>query len=137
MHMKPDTASAHVAATHILIVDDDEGLRESLSDAFELMEFTVSSAGSAEQAHILLKSAKPDVVLMDYTLPGQCGISAMIEIHRTYPELSIIGLSAEDDQETAFIDAGASGFLAKPFTIGELLEVMRRCKHLSFNFEAV
>ena len=67
---------------HILIVDDDQLLRRSLSLQLEQAGYRTSTAASAEDALALLQRQRPDLILLDVGLPGMDGLEALRRIHQ-------------------------------------------------------
>lgn len=114
------------AAIRVMIVDDHpivrEGLRTLLSDepGIEI----IGEAGDAEQGEQLAATLKPDIILMDVTLPGRSGIEAAAEIRRRgLPSRVILLTSAlgDDLKLQEAIDAEVMGYLLKDVSRGELV----------------
>jgi DNA-binding NarL/FixJ family response regulator len=82
----------------------------------------VGEAEDGLQAHALVGSLQPDVVLIDISMPGMNGIDATRVIHADFPGVGIIILSVHDDDQYvhAALDAGASGYLLKTIDAAEL-----------------
>lgn len=120
--------------TKILIVDDEEAIREMISVALELAGFTWIEAENAQVAHSLIVDERPDLVLLDWMLPGISGIELARRLKRdeSTQELPIIMLTAktEEDNKIQGLDAGADDYITKPFSTRELISrvnaVLRR-----------
>jgi two-component system response regulator NreC len=97
-------------------------LLESASD-FKIVGETGTAAGALEA----IESAKPDVVLMDITLPDASGIEAAREIKRRDPQIAVVALTIHEDQEFFFkmLEAGASGYVPKRAAPEELMTAIR------------
>lgn len=112
----------------LLLADDHrmlrEGLRRSMVDeGFEV----VGEAGDGEEAVRLAAELRPDVVLMDVTMPNVDGVEATRRICQVTPATRIIMLTMHVDQEvvSAALRAGASGYLVKDCSIDEIAEAVR------------
>jgi two-component system, NtrC family, response regulator AtoC len=112
-----------MASRRILIIDDEPGVRTSLSLILEDEGHAPQSAGSAEPALQLLRESRFDVVLCDVRMPGRDGLSLLPEIVALQPEATVLVMSAHGDvdQALAAVRAGAWDYLAKPFAPEELL----------------
>jgi DNA-binding NtrC family response regulator len=77
----------------ILIVDDEESIRESLKDFLEDFDFLVAAASSAEEALQLLQEQPADVMVADLRLPGLSGDALIVKAHELYPTLQFIILT--------------------------------------------
>jgi len=100
----------------LLIVDDHPLVREGIRQALTVEGFTVlADVGSAEEALTVLRTAPPDLVVMDITLPGMSGIEATEQIRRAHPAVRVLVLSVHDHPEYVLesVRAGASGYLRK------------------------
>jgi two-component system sensor histidine kinase ChiS len=107
----------------ILVVEDDEGIRESVTTFLEMQGYRVRSAGDGFQAMELLKSGPmPNLVLLDMKMPIMNGWQVAIEFLDKHDHLSpfVVMTAAADAQQRAK-DVSAVGWLAKPFTLDELL----------------
>ena len=112
----------------ILIVDDDEGLRDMLSEQLQLHEeFLTTTAATAKESHELAKTDYFDVILLDVGLPDMDGREVCRLMRRngvTSPILMLTG--ADTDADTILgLDAGANDYISKPFRLGVLLARLR------------
>jgi two-component system response regulator NreC len=113
----------------VLVVDDHALVRSGLRRLLDAeADITVENeAGSAEQAVRMARMDKPDVVLLDITMPGRSGLEVAGEIKRAAPKAAILVLSMHDDStyvREAFAQ-GASGYLLKEAADEELLTAVR------------
>lgn len=101
----------------LLVVDDDPGFRETLrhllapQDEVEIL----GEAGDGEEALRLAGSLRPDVVLMDLTMPRMNGLEATRQLKARWPELAIVIITVHDDEayRRTALAAGAEAFLVK------------------------
>ncbi|BAS27259.1 response regulator transcription factor [Limnochorda pilosa] len=116
-------------AIRILIVDDHEVVRIGLRSLLERIgQFEVAGeAGSAQEAINLVRSRKPDVVIMDIRMPDGSGIEACRAIRSENPDVKVIMLTSYTDDEAIFssVMAGASGYVLKQIGSQELVEAIR------------
>lgn len=114
--------------TSVLIVDDEEGIRETLSGIFQDEGYDVITAGSGEEALKILKEQSPDLVLLDVWLSGIDGVETLQEIKKTNPELPVVIISGHGNIELAVkaTRVGAYDFLEKPLSLERVLLVARR-----------
>jgi two-component system KDP operon response regulator KdpE len=111
---------------HILVVDDEPQIRRVMRTTLVAQGYEVSDARTGDEALELVRSEKYDLVLLDVNMPGISGIQTCREI-RLGSDLPIIMLTvrgAERDKVQA-LDAGADGYLTKPFSMSELLARIR------------
>lgn len=121
---------------HVLIVDDVAENCEILEEMLARAGFTVRVANHGEQAVDLASSWTPDLILMDIRLPGIDGYEAMRRIRdqeqgRRVPIIAITASVLSDQQQQAR-EAGADGFIGKPFRTGELFDVIGRLLGIQF-----
>ena len=120
----------------ILIVDDEEAIREMISVALELAGLQWIEADNATTAHTRVVDERPDLILLDWMLPGTSGIELARRLKRdeATSEIPIIMLTAksEEDNKIQGLDAGADDYITKPFSTRELISrinaVLRRAK---------
>lgn len=112
----------------ILIVDDEEGIRESLSGILEDEGYEVMSAASGEEALDMMREHMPDVVLLDVWLPGMDGIETLSKAKEIDNDIPIIIISGHGNIEMAVkaIRLGAYDFLEKPLSLEKVLIVTSR-----------
>lgn len=120
---------------HILVVDDDRDIRESLARYLRKHGFRVSMAASGEELDQVLSAARVDLLVLDIMLPGDDGLSICRRLQETH-RLPIIFLTAltEDIDRIVGLELGADDYLTKPFNPRELLarikSVLRRSQML-------
>ena len=115
-------------ARKILIVDDDETLREMLGEQFALHEeFSVSEAENAAEGINAVKNDHFDLVLLDVDMPDMDGREACKVMRRNGYAGPIIMLTAEDSESATILglDAGANDYVTKPFRFAVLLARIR------------
>ena len=115
--------------THILIVDDAAFMRMMIKDILSKNGYTV--AGEAENGVKAIEKyneLKPDLVLMDITMPDKDGIQALKDIKAADPNAKIIMCSAMGQQAMVIesIQAGAKDFIVKPFQPDRVLEAVKK-----------
>jgi len=112
----------------VLIVDDEEGIRETLSGIFEDEGYVVNTAGSGEEALRMVKEQTPDLILLDVWLPGIDGIETLREIRALHGEPSVIMISGHGSIEAAVkaTRIGAYDFLEKPLSLERVLLSAKR-----------
>ncbi|MBF0458674.1 MAG: sigma-54-dependent Fis family transcriptional regulator [Nitrospirae bacterium] len=118
--------------TSVLIIDDEQGIRETLCLIFEDEGFSVSLASSAEEGLEFLSKNTPDVIFLDIWLPGMDGIDALEEIRRLYAKIPVIIISGHGKIEQAVkaTKMGAYDFLEKPLSLERvILSAKRAVEH--------
>ena len=111
----------------ILIVDDAAFMRMTIQQMLEHKEHTVvGQATDGEEAVEQFSALKPDVVLLDITMPKMDGIEALKQIKKIDPKTRVIICSAigQQDMITKAIENGAETFIVKPFTQEQLLRAI-------------
>lgn len=106
----------------LLIVEDDELLRDGLSAQLAQTGHAVTTAADGESALALLESHRFDGVVLDLGLPKLGGMEVLAWIRRRLPALPVLILTARDgvDDRVAGLNAGADDYLTKPFNLAEL-----------------
>ena len=112
---------------NILVIDDEENMRELLADLLHDNGAEVSLAGDLRSGRDLLSQQIPDVTLLDLKLPDGSGLDLLKEIIAQPDPPAVIMISAFGTIETAVkaVQAGAFDFIVKPFNIEDILRVIR------------
>ena len=107
---------------HILVVDDDNRIRDLLKEYLKENNYIVSTAEEAENAKIKIKHFKFDLIVLDVMMPGQNGYELTKEIKKNY-KIPIILLTAKGEVENRIkgLEIGADDYISKPFEPKELL----------------
>jgi DNA-binding response OmpR family regulator len=122
---------------HVLVVDDMPMHLDYLAEELQNLKFEVSTAPDGETCLKSISERVPDLILLDYAMPGMDGLSVLkiLRSDDTYAGLPVILLTARKDIEDRVegLDAGADDYITKPFHIGEVVARVRallRIKHL-------
>lgn len=123
----------------VMVVDDELGMRTGAEralhdyrvktpDGAEEISFSVISAESGEEALQIISKTPPDILLLDYKLPGMTGLDLLVKLAAGSGDMLVIMITAYASIETAVqaTRQGAYDFLPKPFTPAELRDVIRR-----------
>lgn len=112
----------------VIVVDDSIIYRKGLSGILQRLPNlqVVAEAENGRSAIEAVERLRPDVVLMDYSMPVLNGLEATREIKARFPDVKVILLTIYDDQETtvAAIKAGASDFVCKDCSIHEIIQAV-------------
>jgi len=115
--------------SRILVVEDESAIAELISINLRHAGFEVTLAGSATAAQYEVDRVLPDLVVLDWMLPGQSGVALARQWRSTArtKELPVIMLTAraEEGDKIAGLDAGADDYITKPFSTNELLARIR------------
>lgn len=112
----------------LMLADDHRMLREGLSRSMTDHGFdVVGEASDGAEAVDLADSVRPDVILMDVTMPELDGVEATRQVKLAHPEIRVVMLTMHADQEVlaAAIRAGASGYLVKDCSTEEIADAVR------------
>lgn len=120
----------------ILVIDDEPDIREVMRFALENAEFQVIEAGHADEARRLLGQGNPDLILLDWMLPGRSGLELAQQLKQSAKtrNIPIIMVSARGEEEDRVkgLDTGADDYITKPFSPREMVArvnaVLRRTR---------
>jgi two-component system phosphate regulon response regulator OmpR len=109
-------------APHILVVDDDQRIRDLLGRFLRDRGYRVTTAENAEMARASMKNLAFDLIILDIMMPGEDGLSLARDL-RSYSQIPILMLTARADAEDRIsgLEAGVDDYLPKPFDPRELL----------------
>ena len=122
---------------HILIVDDDRGIRELIADYLEKNGMRVTLAANGREMRAALENGAPDLIVLDLMMPGEDGLVLCRDLRasrfRAVPVLMLTARGEETDRIVG-LEMGADDYLAKPFAVRELFarirSVLRRTRML-------
>lgn len=109
----------------ILIVDDEPAIRDMISITLDLAGFNSTTAETAHDAHVSIVDRRPDLVLLDWMLPGGSGIELARRLKRdeltaTLPIIMLTAKTSEDNKVQG-LDVGVDDYVTKPFSPRELV----------------
>lgn len=109
----------------ILLVEDEASIREMLRFALERAQFQVMEAGDAQAARLKVAEAHPDLILMDWMLPGVSGVELARELKgnaqtRDIPIIMVTARTEEEDRVRG-LNIGCDDYVSKPFSFPELI----------------
>ena len=104
---------------HILVVDDEEDVRDLLSRFLTRRGYIVDAVEDGEEAVAWILEHEPDIVLLDIRLPKMDGIKVLRRLNEDAPGVAVITMSGVADEETArkSLELGAADFITKPFNL--------------------
>lgn len=115
----------------ILIVDDEAPIREMIAVALEMAGYDCLEAENSQQAHAIIVDRKPDLILLDWMLPGTSGIELARRLKRDEltGDIPIIMLTAkgEEDNKIQGLEVGADDYITKPFSPVSWSRASRPC----------
>jgi DNA-binding response OmpR family regulator len=112
---------------HILVVEDEQGIADFVGRALGAHGHAVEVASDGVQGENAAVNGDVDLVILDVMLPGRNGIDVLKAIRRVKPGLPVIMLSARSEvsDKVGGLDAGATDYMTKPFSVEELLARVR------------
>ncbi|MEB3360315.1 MAG: response regulator transcription factor [Synechococcales bacterium] len=112
---------------HIVVVEDEEKLARFIELELGYEGYTVSVANDGLTGLTTIRDANPDLVILDWLMPGMTGVEVCRRLRQTGVKVPVILLTAKDEvsDRVAGLDAGADDYLVKPFSIEELLARIR------------
>ena len=113
----------------VLIVDDEVAIRGMLRMALELAEFDCLEAGTIDDAHEIVVNQRPDIILLDWMLPGGSGLELLRRLKRddatAHTPVIMLTAKATEDNMIQGLEVGADDYLSKPFAPRELIARMK------------
>lgn len=117
-----------MAKAQVMIIDDEEGIRETLSDIFSDEGYEPVTVESGEEAIRVARESPPDVAILDIWLPGMDGLQTLGQLRGMYPELPVVVISGHANIDVAVkaTRMGAYDFLEKPLSMDKVLLAIER-----------
>jgi len=124
------TASPFEAPLVLLLVDDDDFVRETAAKSLSLIGYDVHTARRGQEAIALFSRLQPHITLLDIHLPDLSGFSVLEVLRQSYPDAEIIFITGEGDMSMVInaLRQGVSDFVPKPLSLDTLLPVLESAK---------
>lgn len=111
---------------HIMLIEDEEVIRDMAAQMLKNLGYTVSSCASGAEAVDVYREQRDaiDLVILDMMMPGMDGHQTFLTLRDTDPDVRVLVVSGYslDSQAQAILEAGAQGFIQKPYRMRELSE---------------
>ena len=125
------TAAARLAAAarggeRVLVVEDDDGVRRFIVESLQALGYAVTEASGGVEGLERLRAQPPELLIVDYAMPGMNGVDVIKETRRSAPHLPIILATGYADMEAVHRVIDPQRVLRKPFQIGDLEDAVRR-----------
>jgi two-component system, chemotaxis family, chemotaxis protein CheY len=114
------------ARSLVLVVEDDPDLRELVQLALAEADFDVAEAGNGEEALAAMSARKPDLILLDMKMPVMDGWAFCRALGKTPAPPPVVVMTAAESPAERAEEVGASGWIAKPFNLEDLIVRVRR-----------
>jgi nitrogen-specific signal transduction histidine kinase len=125
-----DTGDALGIAPHagarLLLVEDDDSVRQLMAESLEAIGYAVTQAADGETALTMLRLALPDLLITDYLMPGMTGAELMQKVRQQAPDLPMIIATGYADMKAIEEVIGENQLLRKPFPLAELAATVAR-----------
>ncbi|MEA2104746.1 MAG: response regulator [Candidatus Cloacimonadota bacterium] len=123
--------------TRILIVDDDEGMNETLSDILSEKGFDVSVTNDGYIAIEMVKKSPFDFALMDIKMPGINGVETFKKVHEIEPDIKVIMMTAYSVENliNEALEYGAFDVIHKPIDIEQIIATIKKAKGKIFGVQ--
>ncbi len=123
-----DLSAEERSGTRILVVDDDEVIRQLLNEALTMEGYRPTTVKSGEEAVRILKTSQFDVIITDLSMPGMSGLELIRQTNEEHPDVPKIIITGAGTLEDAIesIRIGAYDYIRKPLNLGELWIVLNR-----------
>ncbi len=118
----PDEGQSHVAdsRTEVLVVEDDEAVRQGIAEGLRLLNYSVREASDGESGLRELRRYRPDLLMADYLMPGMNGAEFIVAARGIYPQIPVLVATGYADMAEVEKLVGAQSILKKPFDLETL-----------------
>jgi two-component system phosphate regulon response regulator PhoB len=114
-----------MSAINVLVVEDEDAIREMLGIVLEQADFMVQAAPDTQKAQTIMAEQQPDLIVLDWMLPGLSGVewARRLKKDKTFGDVPIIMVTARGEEEDKIrgLDVGADDYITKPFSPRELI----------------
>ena len=117
-------------AKKVLVIDDDPDVRTTLALRLESFGYVMVWARSGADGYEKAKQWKPDLIFLDFSMPEESGLEVLKKIKTETPamvhKIPVIMLTGREEFEKDCLDAGAAGYITKPFDLFQLKETLSK-----------
>jgi len=113
----------------VLVIDDDVRIADLVATMLQTLGYTATVALTGDEALQIVGSTRPDLVLLDATMPGIAGAELLDALLQSAPRMPVLVMTGDPVRAGGMLQRGAVGYLAKPFRVEALNEKLR--EHLS------
>lgn len=110
----------------MLVVDDDPSIIETVTSILQDVGYRAVGVGSGAEALAFLRTTRPSLILLDMRMPEMDGWTVARRLHEQGSTIPLVVMTAAKSAERWADEIGASGYLAKPFTLDDLLDLVNR-----------
>jgi DNA-binding NtrC family response regulator len=112
----------------ILIVDDEEIIRDLLTSDLTLEGFVCHQSADADEAFAILGEKHVDLVISDIVMPGKSGVELLRNLKKINPDISVLMITGLSDMNTAreCVQLGADDYIAKPFGVNHIISTVKK-----------
>ncbi|MEI6205695.1 MAG: HD domain-containing phosphohydrolase [Desulfuromonadales bacterium] len=127
VHNSIMTVGATFMNTDVLIVDDEEMIRDLLTSALLQEGYVCHQAANVDDAFIILEAISIDLIISDIMMPGRSGVELLRDIKKVDPDIAVLMITGLSDMNTAMecIHLGADDYITKPFGINRVVLTVR------------
>ncbi len=113
----------------VLIIDDEISFAETLAERLKIRDIEVSTAESGEKGISMMSDYRPDIVLLDFTLPDMQGPDVLLSLKAIDPEVEVILVSGCTLETLVELKGAAFACLTKPMKLAELIDAIKAANH--------
>jgi len=114
----------------VLVIDDDRDVAETLAIRLEFFGYDVISAPNGPEGYAKAKELRPDLIILDYTIGLETGLDILKRLKRETPDgihlIPVLMLTGHEEHERDCLEAGAAGYITKPFDPFQLKETLAK-----------
>ncbi len=124
----PAVPALHTGRARVLVVDDEQSIRDLLTKTLALAEYDVETAADCSAALGLLRASEYDLLIADLSMPGMDGLTLIRQVRRVHADLPIIIITGFSSESSAIeaVNLGVASYLLKPFGVPDVLAAARK-----------
>lgn len=114
----------------VLVIDDDPDVWVTLALRLQSFGYVMLSAKNGEQGRFKAKELKPDLIFLDFNMPGENGLEVLKKLKTPSTdgihEIPVVMLTSQEEYQKQCMEAGAAGYMTKPFDLFQLKEILSK-----------